>query len=223
MQNEQLEELQEIIGYKFKETALLEKAFTHSSADSSVGKNYERLEFLGDALINIIIADYCFNQSPDCSEGDLTLMKSNIVSGVSLSRISKEIGVCKFIFFGKGMDKQKVPDSICCDVLESLCAAVFLDSDMQNTKELVLRILKDEIEKAVPMTRDAKSRLQEIIQKQSNAIPIYQIVHVSGKEHEKIFSSTVNICGIEFGPCEGKTKKKAEQRAALLALKVLTD
>ncbi|MFC1479339.1 ribonuclease III, partial [Planctomycetota bacterium] len=191
--------------------------------ENSTGKNYERLEFLGDAFISLVIADYFFSVYPDYTEGKLTQMKSHVVNGDSLSQLGQKIGLKRFIALGKSLKKQDIPPSIFCDVVEAVCAAVFLDAGVRFAREFVLGLFKDEIEKASSLQKDAKSRLQEIIQKQSTEMPVYEVVDVSGKEHKRVFSATVKVCGIVFGPCEGKNKKQAEQNAALLALKAFID
>ena len=219
MRKKNIEELQNEIGYTFKDISLLDEAFTHSSVEQSANKNYERLEFLGDALINLVIADYFYGTYPDYSEGKLTQLKSNVVNGETLSQVSKRNGLGDYISLGKGLVKQGAPDSIFCDVVEAMCAAVFLDAGIRFAREFVIALFEDEIEQASSMQKDAKSRLQEIVQKESRETPQYEIVDISGQEHAKVFTATVSVSGIVFGPCECKTKKQAEQNAALVALK----
>jgi ribonuclease-3 len=216
-------ELQHVIGYTFKDVSLLTEAITHASSETIAGKNYERLEFLGDAFINLIIADYFFTQYPDYTEGNLTQMKSHVVNGSSLAGLGKNIGLEKYILIGKSISRDNIPESILCDAVEALCAAVFLDAGVRYAREFVLNLFRDKIEEASSSQKDAKSRLQEIIQKQSAEMPVYEVVDISQNNNERIFSSTVKVCGIVFGPCEGKNKKQAEQSAALLALKALID
>ena len=216
-----LSQAQKAIGHTFDDPTLLDEALTHASAEESAGNNYERLEFLGDALISLIIADYFFSQYPDYAEGQLTQLKSNVVNRNALTRLGKRIGLDDFVSIGKGLAKQGMPDSILCDVVEAVCAAVFIDAGIRAAREFVLNLFRHGLEEAVATQKDAKSRLQEVVQKESNAMPVYEIVDVSGKEHEKVFSATVTIAGIVFGPCEGKTKKDAEQSTALLALRAL--
>jgi ribonuclease III len=210
------------IGHGFTDPTLLDEALTHSSAEGSAEKNYERLEFLGDALINLVIADYFFSQYPDYAEGQLTQLKSHVVNRTALARLGRRIALDDFVSIGKGLVKQGIPDSIMCDVVEAVCAAVFIDAGVRAAREFVLNLFHDELADAVAQQKDAKSRLQETVQHESNVMPVYEIVDMSGKEHEKIFFATVTIAGIVFGPCEGKTKKEAEQSAALLALRAFT-
>jgi len=223
MSDTRLDVLEERIGYSFKDRSLLEEALTHASAEVSSGRNYERLEFLGDAFINLVIADYFFSIYPDYSEGRLTHLKSNVVNRRSLARLGRELGLDDFLFLGKSFDHQPVPPSILGDAVEALCAAVFLDAGVRFGREFVLNLFKGEIERASRSQKDAKSRLQEIIQKHSAEVPVYEIVYTSGKEHEPRFAATVRVCGILFGPCEGYNKKQAEQNAAVLALKAFVD
>jgi ribonuclease-3 len=222
LRNKDLNDLQTGIGYSFKDMSLLEEAFTHVSAESAAGNNYERLEFLGDAFINLVIADYLFGVYPDYSEGELTRMKAGVVSGKTLAELSKRLKLPGYISIGKGLAKQGIPDSVCSDVVESLCAAVFLDAGVRFAREFTISIFERELNQASRMTKDSKSRLQELVQKLTNECPKYEIVDISGVDHDKVFSATVTVRGILFGPCEGRTKKQSEQNAALLALKALT-
>ena len=190
MRKKNIEKLQNEIGYTFKDISLLDEAFTHSSVEQSANKNYERLEFLGDALINLVIADYFYGIYPDYTEGKLTQLKSNVVNGETLSQVSKRNGLGRYISMGKGLVKQGLPDSIFCDVVEAMCAAVFLDAGIRFAREFVISLFENEIEQASSMQKDAKSRLQEIVQKESRDTPQYEIVDISGKEHDKIFTAT---------------------------------
>ncbi|MFH1707258.1 MAG: ribonuclease III [Planctomycetota bacterium] len=222
MRKKPLDQAAKAIGHGFTDPSLLDAALTHSSAEESAEKNYERLEFLGDALINLVIADYFFSQYPDYAEGQLTQLKAHVVNRTALARLGRRVNLDDFVSIGKGLAKQGVPDSVMCDVVEAVCAAVFIDAGVRTAREFVLNLLRDELADAVAQQKDAKSRLQETVQHESNVMPVYEIVDVSGKEHEKIFFSTVTIAGIGFGPCEGKSKKEAEQNAALLALRAFT-
>ncbi len=217
-----IEKVEKLLNYIFKDKSLLEEALTHLSAGTADGRNYERLEFLGDAFINLVIADYLYGIYPDYSEGQLTRMKANVVSGGALANLSNRLGLPQYIVIGKGLRKQGIPDSIRSDIVEALCAAVFLDSGVRFAREFVVSLFEKELREASAATKDAKSRLQELVQKLANETPVYEIVDVAGKDHDKTFSATVTVCGILFGPCEGKTKKQSEQNSALLALKALT-
>ena len=223
MDDTQPAQVQKLIGYTFKDVSLLEEALTHASYSDCGGKNYERLEFLGDAFINLVIADYFFSVYPDYPEGKLTQIKSHVVSGESLCRLGRKAGLDTYIATGKSIADNRIPPSIVSDIVEALCAAVFLDAGVRFAREFVINLFRDEIEQSSSLQKDAKSRLQETIQKQSAEMPIYEMVDVSGKEHERVFSATVKVCGIVFGPCEGNSKKQAEQNAALLALKAMID
>ena len=113
MRKKDIAELQQKLAYEFNDISLLEEALTHASDEAASARNYERLEFLGDALINLVIADYMFGVYPDCAEGKLTQMKSNVVSGDSLARMGRRLGITDYISLGKGLRKQGIPDSSC--------------------------------------------------------------------------------------------------------------
>jgi ribonuclease-3 len=212
-----LERCQERIGYKFRDVRLLESALTHASgADHRLSSN-ERLEFLGDAILGFVVCEQLFQQFSDQLEGELTKLKSIVVSRQTCAKISQALGLREFLVLGKGMTTHPVvPPSVLSDVLESLLAAVYLDGGIEPAKEFVLAYFGPEIESAAAgdLGGNYKSLLQQFAQREHGVTPTYHLLDEKGPDHSKCFKISAQIGKQRFAPAWGRSKKESEQRAA---------
>ena len=219
--------LEEKLGYKFKNSMLLSDALTRRSyaVENSLKKYNQRLEFLGDSVLGLTIAEELYKRLPKVTEGELTKLKASIVCEKSLAVVANEINISEYLRIGKGERVLNIAslNSTTSDALEAIFGAVFLDSDFITTKAVILRLLEKEIVRATSEAAvfDSKSTLQELIQKTSKTDLIYTLISEEGPEHNKIFIAAVSHKGKELGRGEGKTKKEAEKVAALTALNKL--
>ncbi|MDO5441057.1 MAG: ribonuclease III [Bacillota bacterium] len=225
----QLDKLEEILGYKFNNKALLHQAITHSSyaneiADGSV-KDSERLEFLGDAVLDMVVSNVLFNQEMDKAEGDLTKLRAQIVCEKSLAAISREKGFGDFILLGKGEEHNggRKRDSILADSVESIIGAIYIDSGFTAAAGVVTSLFEKTIEEAMAgkMPRDSKTELQERLQAHGPCTIEYKLESEDGPDHDKCFTFSVNVNGKQIGIGKGKSKKAAQASAAEAALKGL--
>jgi ribonuclease-3 len=228
-----LSKLEQIIGYKFKNIALLERALTHRSwafeklpvGDGEVIRDLhnESLEFVGDSVVGLAVAEQLFIRNPKASEGDLTLMKHYLVSTESLAKVAKSLGLSKFLRIGRGEEKTggRKKQQIQANTLEAVIGAVFFDSGYVAARSFVRRIFAEELKTATPRSSlDYKTLLQETLQAQKFASPVYRVVKTEGLPHERIF----HVEAIwEKGKVKGKgtSIKAAEMMAASVALKKL--
>ena len=214
------EELEKKIGYKFKDRKLLKIALTHSSyANESGGKfvSYERLEFLGDSVLGLITSDYIFKTFPNLPEGELTKLRSVLVCEKQLCEFSKQLNLKKYIKLSRGerhCNGQNRP-SILADIFEAICAAIYLDSNIEETKKFVLSFIVPAVkDPKVHNIQDYKTDLQEIVQKNPGETISYVLVDEMGPDHDKRFTMEVRINSNVVGRGIGKSKKEAEQQAA---------
>jgi ribonuclease-3 len=218
---ENLARCQEAIGYRFQNLDLLHAALTHASgADSRLASN-ERLEFLGDAILGGVVCELLFRRFPEYLEGELTRVKSVVVSRRTCMKLSRQLNLQHFLILGKGMTTQAhVPPSVMADVFESLVAAMYLDGGIDVTRDFIHRAIAPEIERAVSGYHGGnyKSILQQLSQKQYGFTPIYQVLDEKGPDHSKCFKVAAQINRQSFPPAWGRNKKDAEQRAACNAL-----
>lgn len=222
---ETLQAVQEAIGYHFKDPDLLVAALTHaSSADTRVASN-ERLEFLGDAILGVVVCHELYEMFPDYLEGELTKIKSAVVSRRTCAAIARELDLPRHLFLGKGMSgRSQLPSSLAAAVYESLIAAIYLDSkDLEVARAFILRTASGHLQQAAGSDhqRNFKSQLQQYAQKILNATPIYDLLDEKGPDHSKCFEVSVVVGGHRYGSAWGPSKKEAEQRAAYLALREL--
>ncbi len=221
-----LKEFQEIIGYKFKNESLLKVALTHSSyAHENKGKNTEyneRLEFLGDSVLGLIVSRYIYENYPQLPEGRLTKMRAAVVCEKSLFECAQNIDLGKYLILGYGEDHTggRTRMSILSDAYEALIAAIFLDSNLDVVKEWVLGQLYDAIEAAAKgkIFKDFKTEFQEKAQVSGDVNIKYIVVDSKGPDHDKSFFVNVYLNGTLMGKGEGQSKKKAEQSAAQAAI-----
>ncbi len=224
MNLQNLNSLEELLSYKFQNLSLLEVALTHRSCLSQPGSkdSYERLEFLGDAILEMMISVYLYNKYPDKMEGYLTAARSAIVRTESLSKVCKQNDFSKYIKMSKGEEATggRENASILEDVIESIIGAIYIDGGLDAAKtffeKFILPNAKDII--AQNQLKDSKSLLQEIVQSKGLASPIYQTISETGLDHNKTFEVSVIIDGKPLGTGLGKNKQEAEQKAATAAL-----
>ncbi|MCR5420238.1 MAG: ribonuclease III [Lachnospiraceae bacterium] len=218
-------ELQEIIGYDFKDEKLLKQALTHSSYknEKQYIKDYERLEFLGDAVLELAVSDHIYKDNPQMREGDMTKMRAAIVCEPTLAYCSKEISLKNFILLGKGEEKTggRKRESIISDVFEALIGAIYIDGGKEKAFEFVDRYVLTDYRNKIEFT-DSKTTLQERVQEIGKEIE-YVLVEEKGPDHNKRYTVNVIIGNVVYGKGEGSSKKRAEQRAAYEALKKFND
>ncbi len=212
------------LGYIFKNPNLLELAFTHRSYESP---HNERLEFLGDSVLGLSMAEILYTRFPECTEGELTKMKAFLVKGQTLCVIAEELSLGEFLKLGVGELKTggRQRESILENVFEAVLGAIFLDADLRAVIAVIASLYEgrfDDLSTKTVSPQDAKSRLQEYLQKLGEPLPVYEIMNISGREHEQVF--TVK-CRVESRNLEvlgmGSTRKSAEQSGASTMLKEL--
>ena len=223
-----MDKLEEKIGYVFKDRSLLQTALTHSSyANEKHARNsssYERLEFLGDSILGLVTAEFLYTHEPMLPEGRMTKLRAELVCETSLHKTAVALGLGDYMRLGKGEEHTggRERPSILADMVESIIAAIYLDSGMDSAKSFIMeKVLKDaQINDTHPST-DYKTRLQELVQRRSNQHISYRLAGESGPDHNKVFTFEVLINDIPSGRGSGRTKKEAEQMAACKALEAL--
>lgn len=225
-----LKDFADLIGHCFNDLELLKIALTHSShANENRADNLhnERLEFLGDAVLELCISEELFKRFPQSPEGILTRLRSKLVSGSNLARLAKKIGLDKSLFLGKGEEYQggRERPSLLADAFEAVLGAVFLDAGYQETQKVICKLFENEwpsIDEA-QRDKDFKSRLQEYTQRVHKARPVYTVIGNHGPEHSKVFEIRLDLPGGEIVTATGLSLKKAEQSAARQALELLKE
>ena len=214
------------LGYSFHSPALLENALYHSSyanehRGAGIGSN-ERLEFLGDAVLGFVTAEYLYAKHPDLPEGDLTRIRAALVCEESLHEVAQQLGLGKYLRLGRGeeLGGGRRRPSILADATESVFAAVYLDGGMDAARDLIHRVLldKEQEEQVEERRRDYKTELQELVQRRPEQVLRYEMTGTSGPDHDRVFSFRVLLNGQVAGTGEGRSKKEAEQAAARCAL-----
>jgi len=236
MSPSELDQLQKRLSYRFKRPDLLREAITHKSHyhenRNHVQQDNERLEFLGDAVLDLVIAELLINRLPGATEGDLSKAKAQLVSEPMLSQIAKEIEIGRFVLLGKGeeLTQGREKPSILADALEAVIAALYLDGGFEEAKAFVERCFERSLqdltkpsgaEPSAPAHSDYKTGLQELCQKKFETLPVYELLRESGPDHQKRFEIQLFISGRVISQGAGRTKKEAEQMAAKEALKQL--
>lgn len=221
-----MKKIQEKIGYTFKNTSLLKIALAHSSyANEFNTENNERLEFLGDSVLSVIVSDYLYRRLPDTSEGWLSKYRATLVCEQSLNEISKKISLSTFIRLGKGEERMggRKRASIVSDAFEALLAAIYLDGGMEVAREWVINLMSDAIDSVITGHgySDFKTMLQETLQKGTTGKVTYNTIREYGLEHSKMFEVEVLVDGVPKNTATGRSKKEAEQNAAHILLKEL--
>jgi len=219
---ERINQLENNIGYVYKDKSKAFQAITHSSyayehRHEGLSSN-ERLEFLGDSVLNFLITKKLFKEVSDMPEGEMSKLRASVVSEASLSQSAKKLNVGEVLLLGKGeeiMGGRKRP-SILADAVEAIIGSIYLDRGLEAADEFVSRFLKENFEKAIKGTLfcDYKTKLQEEVQKGNNHSIKYTVIAESGPDHDKVFTVAVFVNGEQLGQGTGKTKKEAEQKAA---------
>ena len=221
MDEEILRQIEQIIGYNFSDKNLLVKAFTHSSAVDNRLLSNERLEFLGDSILAVVICQALFENFTNYLEGDLTKIKSKLVSRETCAQLSGQLGLQKFLKVGKGMvSNRALSGSLAAGVLETIIAAIHIDGGFEAARDFILRIYGSLIEQADAEHDHGnfKSLLQQYSQEHFNATPSYILLDEKGPDHNKCFELEVTIEDRHFPSAWGSNKKEAEQKAASNAL-----
>ena len=221
MDEEALQQIEQIIGYKFSNRNLLIKALTHSSAADNRLLSNERLEFLGDSILSLVICQILFERFPSYLEGDLTKIKSLLVSRNTCAQVAGELGLQEFLKVGKGLASDRaLSGSIAAGVLEALIAAIYIDSGFGASRSVILRTFGPAIDQADAEQAQGnfKSLLQQYAQQQLNTTPVYELLDEKGPDHDKCFESQVVVADRHFPSAWGRSKKEAEQKAAFNAL-----
>ena len=216
IKKKELKSLEKKIDYLFAAPLLLEQALTHRSIKTELG-DYERLEFLGDSIVGFVVASELYKRFPQSSEGTLSKLKAELVSGKNLAKIAKKEGFGAYLRLNIGENKNA---SFLADIFESIIGAVYCDGGFTPASSLVRRLLNDSIQetKGIGGKKDYKSLLQIVCQKLYQKPPTYKIVKTSGPDHKPFFTAVVAIQNQQHGDGEGRTKKAAEQVAAKMAL-----
>ena len=209
--------LQEAIGYTFRQHSLFKQALTHPS----MGPHHnQRLEFLGDAVLELCVSEKIYAQHPEMHEGAMTQLRQRLVREESLAEAAGRIGLGEYLLMDKSCASTggRQNPSVLCDAFEAVLAAVYLDGGLDAARSVVLRLLGDCSQTGI---NDAKSALQEYLQGEGRDMPAYATVGEAGPPHERVFTAAVLIEGREIARGEGKSKKRAEQEAAAAALKII--
>jgi len=212
--------LKKSLAYTFADEHLLRQALTHRSAN---GPNNERLEFLGDAVLQVIVSDIVFMQKPEASEGQLSRLRSSVVRDVTLAEVALELGLGEHVFLGSGERKSggHRRESILSDTLEAIFGAVYLDAGFDAARQVICTAYGDRLQNMPDGAdlRDPKSRLQELLQGRGLALPVYAVENVIGKAHKQSFEVSCTIPELETATTgRGLTRRDAEQEAALAML-----
>ncbi|MFP6603138.1 MAG: ribonuclease III [Pirellulaceae bacterium] len=220
-ESQEITSCEQQLGYTFQDKSLLSLALTHASgADHRLASN-ERLEFLGDAILGSVVCQRLYQKYPESLEGDLTTIKSAVVSRQTCAKVSQNLGLEKFLVIGKGMtNSESVPLSLLAGLFESLVAAIYLDGGEKSARCFIERYLDPEIELVASgeSGENYKSSLQQLAQRDFGSTPVYQLLDEKGPDHAKCFKVAAVVSDKAFAPAWGRNKKEAEQHAACNAL-----
>lgn len=218
-----IEDFEKILGYNFTNKKLISTALTHSSFANESGKsgdNYERLEFLGDAILEFITSEYIFYKFKNLPEGKLTRIRASLVCEKTLNIFAHKLKIGKFIRLSHGEEKTggRERASILADSFESIVAAIFLDGGMECAKKIVLRFISNELDQPCEIVKDYKTKIQEYMQSKKQKEIKYNLISEVGPDHDKKFTMEIEIQGVSMGLGTAGSKKEAEQLAAKSAL-----
>lgn len=222
-----MRELEKRIGYHYKNLSYLENALTHSSYANEVRhgvKSNERLEFLGDSVLSVVVSDYLYRHCPEMPEGELSKLRAALVCEKSLCRFSKSLGVGDCLHLSRGERNLKGSErpSILADAFEAIIASIYLDGGMEQARKFILRFIEPEIKNPKPRAfKDYKTTLQEIVQKNPEEHLSYVLIGEQGPDHDKHFVVEVHLNNNVIGKGGGRSKKEAEQQAAREALELM--
>lgn len=223
MVDQLLSDCENALGYPFQNRAWLHKALIHSSNRITSGVSNERLEFLGDSVLGLVVAEYLFREYPDFSEGQLTKVKSVVVSRPALARRAAALGIGSFIIVGPGMSSDPLPETVLADTFEAIFGAIYLDGGYEKIREFILHHLEEEIDAVLEdrYEKNYKSLLQQLVQRKQGITPTYRIVEERGPDHAKQFCVAAVVGDMTTDTAWGPSKKAAEQLAAEKAYKHL--
>ena len=222
-----IKDLEEAIGYRFHNISLLQNALTHSSFANERWHNSllsnERLEFLGDSILGMLVAEYLYRNFPDRPEGELTRMRADMVCEKTLSSVAARIHLGDHLMLGHGEEQGggRSRDSILADAVESVIAACFLDGGIEAAQRFIRTFILVEVPVSQMHNADYKTKLQELVQQKKNQVLSYTLTGESGPDHDKHFTVAVSLNGGMVGQGEGRRKKRAEQEAARAAIRNL--
>ncbi len=225
--DQDLAKLQEAIGFQFDNETLLRQALVHRSflnenPDFGLESN-ERLEYLGDALLDFVVGEYLYRRYPEMNEGELTSVRASLIKASTLARFARSMDLGQYVYLSHGEDERdgRNRGGLLADVFEALVAAIYLDRGLDKARAIVLPLVEPEATRIVEggLDRDHKSALQEWSQRELGITPIYRTVKEQGPDHAKVFTVEVLLDGEVYGRGEGRSKQSAEQRAAEEALK----
>lgn len=217
---------QEAIGYTFAKPDLLRAALTHTSGANTRAGSNERLEFLGDSVLGLVTCEALYSRFPDYQEGDLTKVKSVVVSRKTCARFSEDLGLGDFLITGRGVSVYgELPSNMLADVFESLVAAIYLDGGWEVARAFVLRFIEPEVERVASeaVSANSKSQLQHLTQRLYGSAPRYFLLDEQGPDHDKCFKVAAEAEGHRFPAAWGRTKKEAELKAAMNGVAEVTD
>ncbi|MEW6525427.1 MAG: ribonuclease III [Spirochaetota bacterium] len=227
-QNRKLQQLEKRLHFTFSNKSLLKRALTHRSYvnESSIPvKDNERLEYLGDSVLGLVVNEYLFKSFENYPEGDLAKIKSAVVSEETLAKVANQMNLGDYLIMGRGEELTggRYRQSILADALEAIIGAVYLDAGLTKSKKLVLRLLKKDIQRIDKLSylRDPKTTLQEIVQKKYKSRPLYTVIHESGPDHSKMYTIKLTINDRDITIGTGSSKQKAESDAAKKALELI--
>ena len=222
-----IKDLEKAIGYQFKNITLLQNALTHSSYANehwhdSLMSN-ERLEFLGDSILGMVVAEFLFKKYPDRPEGELTRLRADMVCETSLADVAVRIGVGEHLMLGHGEERfgGRTRASILADAVESIIAAIYLDGGMEQAKRIILSFVPENAPSQRYRNQDFKTALQELVQQKKDQVLSYVLADESGPDHDKQFVTRVLLNGAVVGEGIGTSKKRSEQEAARVAIRTL--
>jgi len=218
-----LQSAQNILEYPFNDPALLTLALTHSSVAVTRTQSNERLEFLGDSVLGLIVCQNLYEENASLMEGEMTRIKSAVVSRQVCAAVAEQTGIAELMDLGKGMTPDGIPSSIAAAVLESIIGALYLDGGLEPCRAFILKHMGPYIAAALAneQLRNYKSILQQVAQRLWGRTPEYQLLDEKGPDHSKCFEIAVNVNGRHFPSAWGMNKKDAEQKAALAALEAI--
>lgn len=222
-----IKDLEEAIGYRFHNISLLQNALTHSSFANERWHNSllsnERLEFLGDSILGMLVAEYLYRNFPDRPEGELTRMRADMVCEKTLASVAARIHLGDHLMLGHGEEQGggRSRDSILADAVESVIAACFLDGGIEAAQKFIRTFILVDVPVSQMHNTDYKTKLQELVQQKKNQVLSYTLTGESGPDHDKHFTVAVSLNGGMVGQGEGRSKKRAEQEAARAAIRNL--
>ncbi|UCC79285.1 MAG: ribonuclease III [Candidatus Zixiibacteriota bacterium] len=221
-----LGDVEKVLNYRFQNRDLLKKALTHRSWENA-GLANERLEFLGDAVLGLVVSGFLFREFPDLKEGDLTKMKSSLVNESVLTKIFSRFGLADYLYLSSEEEKSggREKSSITADAMEAILGAIYLDGGLERVSEVINQLLLSDYDSLIndEAIYNYKGELLELVQNQGRGIPRYEVVEEIGPDHDKVFVVSVSVESEIIGTGKGTTKKDAEQKAARMALEFLSN